>query len=103
MIVCCDPCVPTHGIRTMLNPTAPKIAPTVFAAYTSPTSAPLSCSLVAADASANGKLNPHSSAGGRIANRHIIKSTRNSRQGFVTARGLNGHDGIISDTAYAVH
>jgi hypothetical protein len=63
----CAFCVPTHGMTSVLNPIAPTIAPSVFAAYTPPTSRPGSWPRSAAAAKASGKLAPHNSAGGKIA------------------------------------
>src|SRR5262249_57733282 len=59
---CCDPIQPT---RRKLALSAPAIAPTVFDAYTPPTSDAGSCAGLSAAAAprANGKLRPHSTPG----------------------------------------
>ncbi len=47
-------CVPIHGTNTRLTPSAPTIAPSVFAAYTAPTVRPWSCAFLSPDEAAAG-------------------------------------------------
>ena len=68
-------CVPIQGIRMMLKARAPKIPPTVLAAYTLPTRVPESSLRAAAAASAKGKLAPHRQAAGKTAHMQRMMST----------------------------
>src|SRR2546430_1905940 len=81
--------VPTQPIRTVLNPAAPTIAPTVLAAYTPPTSRPGSWPRAAA-ASASGKLAPHSTAAGSTAQVQRIRSSWKLYHGLGDRSGLIG-------------
>src|SRR5579872_3847012 len=94
-----ESCEPIQGIRITLNPSAPAIPPIVLAAYTSPTSFPESCPADDAAASARGKLAPHNSAGGRIANTQRIRSSWKVNHGLFESSGLMGQLGSESATA----
>src|SRR5437879_2643562 len=87
----------------MLNARAPTIAPTVFAAYTRPTSRPGSCPGVATAASASGKLAPQRQAAGSTAHRQRTRSSCRLNQGLCDSRGLIGQYGSDEASCQAVH
>src|SRR5690242_3930871 len=68
-----------------------------------PTSRPESPSASAAAARASGKLAPHKSAGGMIAQRQRTMSIWNVYQGLVESNGLTGHQGRELASCQAVH
>src|SRR6185369_4179897 len=67
-----------------------------------PTSRAESPSLVEAAASANGKLAPHSSVGGKIAQRQRARSTWKVNHGLVESSGLIGQKGSEEPSMMAV-
>src|SRR3954447_26101116 len=79
------------------------MAPTVFAAYTLPTSRAGSCPRPATAASASGKLAPHRMAAGNTANSARTPSTCRLIHGFCTAEGLIGQYGSDWLMTYAGH
>src|SRR2546430_10936996 len=102
MSACCVYWLPRHMIRT-LAPSDPTIAPTVFAAYTPPTSRAGSWPGSATDASASGKLAPHRIAPGSTAQRHRTKSSWKLNHASVVIDGLTGQYGSDWVSMYAVH
>src|SRR4051812_10928682 len=104
MMITCSACdVPIHGIRMKLVTSDPRIAPTVFAAYTPPASRAASCSGADADASASGKLAPHSIAPGSTTQKQRTRSSCSVNQGVVAMYGLIGQYGSDSVSSYAAH
>ena len=71
------------------------IEPTVFAAYTLPTSFAVSSPGVAMAASANGKLAPHSTAAGNTTSAQRAKSNCNANH------ALGANDGLIGQLGNA--
>src|SRR6185369_6462187 len=100
---CCECCVPIQPTSTRLAPSDPTMAPTVFAAYTPPTSRAGSCPRAATAASASGKLAPHRMADGSTAKSARTLSTCRLIQGLETADGLMGQNGSDWLSTYAVH
>src|SRR5207247_3289269 len=97
MIKTCVECeLPIHGTRTKVTTSEPTIAPTVFAAYTPPASRAASCSVDATDASASGKLAPHSIAPGRTTHMQRTTSSCSVYHGVVASDGLIGQYGSDS-------
>jgi hypothetical protein len=82
--------LPSQMTRSRLAPSAPTIAPTVFAAYTPPTRRPGSVRPAATEASASGKLAPHRIAAGRIAQSVRTMSSWNVNQGLLDIDGSMG-------------
>src|SRR5262249_28451551 len=93
IITCCACEVPIHGIRTKLTMSDPRIAPTVFAAYTPPAIRAESCSLDATAPSASGKLAPHRIAPGRTTQNARTRSSCSVYHGEVEIDGFVGQYG----------
>src|SRR5204863_7343588 len=76
---CCECWLPIHATRIRLAPRDPTIAPTVFAAYTPPTSRAGSWPRAATAARARGKLAPQRIAAGKTvhSDRTISNCIRN--------------------------
>src|SRR5687768_1722014 len=97
------PCVPNVARANRLAIIAPKIAPTVFAAYTAPTSFPGSWSFCEMDASASGKLMPHRNAPGSTTQRARMKSIWNVAMELGARAGFTGQSGSAVTCEYAAH
>ena len=93
---CCARCDPNQYTRTRLAMTDPKIAPTVLAAYTPPTSRPGSSPRLATAASASGKLAPHRIGPGSTAQNARTKSSWKLYQMLVVIDVLMGQYGSDS-------
>src|SRR5262249_18512644 len=91
------------GIRKRLKARAPITEPAVFAAYTSPERLAGSSPGSAAAAKASGKLAPHKSVAGSIAQTHRTKSSWKLKKGFKESHGSTGQYGSEYANAYAVH
>src|SRR5712692_2856184 len=85
--------LPIRGTSTNVVISDPTMAPTVFAAYTPPASRAASCSVVATDASASGKLAPQRIAPGSTTQRQRTRSSCSVNQGVVAMYGLIGQYG----------
>ena len=94
--------VPNHGIAARLKNSAPTMAPTVFAAYTRPTTRPPSAAPRTTAPIASGKLAPQSSAAGRIAQKQRARSVWKRYHAPPPIEGLIGQYGSDAVRFHAV-
>src|SRR5205814_10559511 len=95
--------VPAIGMIAMLKIKAPRIAPSVLAAYVSPARRPGSSPWTEAAAIARGKLAPHMRVAGSTAQKHRTRSIWKLNHGLVESIGFTGQYGIESESMNAVH
>src|SRR5437868_7292538 len=100
---CCECWLPIHATRIRLAPRDPTIAPTVFAAYTPPTSLAGSWPRAATAARARGKLAPQRIAAGRTVHSDRTMSNCIVNSGVFEIEGSIGQYGSDSMSIYAAH
>src|ERR1043166_2086756 len=110
IMACCACWLPIQTTKIRLAPSDPAIAPSVFAAYTPPTSRAGSCPCEATDARASGKLAPHKIAAGRttqsertrsncIANTAVFETAGLEIEGSI---GQYGSDSLSINAAHPI-